>query len=318
MTTEKSAGEDQEDMGVSYDTPAATTHIIPAPTDPSEGLEAEDFTEPTAELSTPLTDTPELEKLLDAFHIAAQQINIPAELVHNAVTANYVTKRYVAARSALREEYLRLAEKAALWAEDDNAFALMKAAVKIRDEQLASLRAEVVESYLRLHQRRRKMTEKSELGVNQEVATASPSLVNSKNHRPGRELDALVAEKVMGNVAWDVVIAGCSRGGRRCGTVAEAKEYRKALQKFYQVGAIVLHDTVSEYSTDIAAAWEVVEKMSDRFHWRIQSPFEAGGLWFAGLTPLGATGWNGRPDYNIGDHSAPLAICLAALKAVGA
>lgn len=74
----------------------------------------------------------------------------------------------------------------------------------------------------------------------------------------GRELDALVAEKVMGDVAWDAVIAGCSRGGRRCETMAEAEQYRESLRAHYTVGDIVLHDSVPHYSTDIAAAWLVV------------------------------------------------------------
>lgn len=44
-----------------------------------------------------------LEKLMDAFHIAAQQINLAPQLVHNSVTGSAVTRRYFAARQSLRE-----------------------------------------------------------------------------------------------------------------------------------------------------------------------------------------------------------------------
>ena len=58
---------------------------------------------------------------------------------------------------------------------------------------------------------------------------------------------------------------------------------------------------------------DVVEKMNERYHWRLQSPFTAGNLWWAGLTPHGMTGFNGRPDVQRGDASPARAICLAAL-----
>jgi hypothetical protein len=117
--------------------------------------------------------------------------------------------------------------------------------------------------------------------------------------KAGRELDALVAEKVMGadpsTVHWHLSNA-----------------------TFLVDGKWVDVPPVPHYSTDIAAAWEVVEKMSQKYHWRIQSPFDVGDEWYAGLTPRSVTGWNGRPDHYAGAPSAPLAICLAALKAVGA
>lgn len=106
--------------------------------------------------------------------------------------------------------------------------------------------------------------------------------------KPGRELDALVAEKVMGwtlpqhspFLLWQ---------GRNC-----VVEFRP--------------------STDIAAAWEVVEKMSDGFRFDLH---KVGGMSL----------WNTRFTENkvfnaltstYDSTLAPHAICLAALKAVGA
>ncbi len=75
------------------------------------------------------------------------------------------------------------------------------------------------------------------------------------------------------------------------------------------------------YSTEFAAAWLVVAHLTKHYHWRISSPFDpphGETLWFAGLTPHGCTGWNGRPDLECGGETGPEAICLVALKAVGA
>ena len=99
---------------------------------------------------------------------------------------------------------------------------------------------------------------------------------------PGRELDALVAEKVM--------------GGRRMRTT-DARYYWNGLNTNGELPA---------YSTDIAAAWTVVERLGDKFN-------------FIGKC---ADGWNAVLFYDGNSHgeiapSAPHAICLAALKAVG-
>lgn len=91
----------------------------------------------------------------------------------------------------------------------------------------------------------------------------------------GRQLDALIAEKVMGH-------------------------------------------RVLYYSTDISAAWLVVEELNKRGYWcQMRTPFQAGddgdGYW-AGFTPHGVSGWNGRPDHWTSAETLPLAICLAALR----
>lgn len=97
--------------------------------------------------------------------------------------------------------------------------------------------------------------------------------------KAGRELDSLIHEKVFG---------------------------QDPRQEPYQRpdGAMV-YPFVPEYSTDIAAAWQVVEKLTEgEFH----------------LSRCYGGGWEcelGAPYISFGE-TAPLAICLAALEAVGA
>lgn len=110
--------------------------------------------------------------------------------------------------------------------------------------------------------------------------------------KPGRELDALIAEKVMGRPTE-----------RYAGAVVFSVD-PNSIQGVYPLDYIVPH-----YSTDIAAAWEVVEKVYD-WNFRLER--------FEGLSKdyYGAQFFlNGEWHYGEAD-TAPLAICLAALKAV--
>ena len=50
---------------------------------------------------------------------------------------------------------------------------------------------------------------------------------------------------------------------------------------------------------NIGQAFELVEKLSDKYHWIIRTSFEKGDLCFVGLTLLGVTGWNGKPDIDV-------------------
>jgi hypothetical protein len=75
---------------------------------------------------------------------------------------------------------------------------------------------------------------------------------------------------------------------------------------------------VPQFSTNIAAAWQVVERMHDLGWWLDANAYfsdDAGCN--AGFTPKNTTGWNGRPDHAANAPTLPHAICLAALKAVG-
>jgi hypothetical protein len=112
----------------------------------------------------------------------------------------------------------------------------------------------------------------------------------------GREMDALVAEKVFGTTAPHRIMAA---------------------------------HHLPPFSTDIEAAWEVVEKMRDRMAGVIYFPPSSveppRGSWVAGVQDAGSmVAWfegmlYGDPPDQILPWSyaetAPLAICRAALKA---
>ena len=112
--------------------------------------------------------------------------------------------------------------------------------------------------------------------------------------KPGKELDAIVAEKVMGNIppttppgAWP-------------------QEYNSWF------------DRLPQYSTDIAAAWTVVERL-DLLRSDVE-PKNDRMLTFSGGKWQIAVGTSGCPwefvSGSIEGESAPHVICLAALKAV--
>lgn len=119
----------------------------------------------------------------------------------------------------------------------------------------------------------------------------------------GPELDALIATKVMG---WT----------RGISDVCNVLGWRTP-------DSIWVHDAdgVPHYSTDIAAAWEVVEQLKahkDYVSFGLTDDSNSStatfanfeGVWFAGFG-LGVGG------ECVGAATAPLAICLAALKAIG-
>lgn len=108
---------------------------------------------------------------------------------------------------------------------------------------------------------------------------------------PGRELDALIAEKVLG-WSWDEKTAISPSGSRNA---------VKAGDPFWWL---------PEYSIDIAAAWEVVEKMKQLdFNFTLQNDSFISG-WEAAFSKANShTVW-------FREESAPHAICLAALQAL--
>jgi hypothetical protein len=118
--------------------------------------------------------------------------------------------------------------------------------------------------------------------------------------KPGRELDALVAEKVMGWVLYqrqpDVYLAYTDPGG-----------------------SLRLPEEIPFYSTDMAAAWLAEEKLVvDGFTFELyrDPPAPDRRAWFETLVIVR----RGREYSYIGKSetgSAPHAICLAALRAKG-
>jgi hypothetical protein len=113
-----------------------------------------------------------------------------------------------------------------------------------------------------------------------------------------RELDALVAEKVMGwIIGYPLADAPDGMPPRPPGDTRSHYDYP------------VL---VPAYSTDITAAWQVVEKMEDLgYHWRFANVIPSS-------DPIVYTMKFMRMDTDAKEteFTAPLAICRAALKAV--
>lgn len=118
----------------------------------------------------------------------------------------------------------------------------------------------------------------------------------------GREMDALIAEKVMGwaihsrNTAWWVKVADENE------VTTEVMAFTYGKDRFAP-------------STNIAAAWEVVEKITDQKHWAFKLrrlPGKDYMACFIRLTKTGRDDFESKPS-----KAAPFAICRAALKAMG-
>jgi hypothetical protein len=103
--------------------------------------------------------------------------------------------------------------------------------------------------------------------------------------KAGRELDALVAEKVMG-----------------------LQPLRREVPP--DPGAFL---DLPHYSTDIAAAWEVVEKLTGRRDKDIGFALTVN----PGTIGTSFSALDGTEHWHVNASTAPLAICLAALKVVG-
>lgn len=151
--------------------------------------------------------------------------------------------------------------------------------------------------------------------------------------KPGRELDALVAEKVMG---WkrmtegevhpytfdEVYPCAAAAGFDRSRVSAWWFDPRRVNEKGEPEAMRVAEDEgdpdyefpVFAPSTDIADAWQVVERMRrDGFHVGIAD--NRPNTWWVDLTPDASV--SGECTSAEG-ATAPLTICLAALKVIGA
>ena len=105
----------------------------------------------------------------------------------------------------------------------------------------------------------------------------------------GREMDALVAERVMG---WYRVGAMWCKGANSF--AAQAEEVAGCPK-------------IWTPSTDIAAAWEVVEKLREKA-WVSVTSGKTGNPCYCEVDVVGGEIWHVTAD------TAPLAICRAALK----
>lgn len=119
--------------------------------------------------------------------------------------------------------------------------------------------------------------------------------------KPGRELDALIAEKIMG---WTKNIT---------------LDFYPTYYPSRPAQMNILGHIIPSYSTDIAAAWKVVEKLQS------YNPFWESSDAFLGFELSPSIGINGKHNWycNFGDSTkgkyadtVSHAICLAALKII--
>ena len=124
--------------------------------------------------------------------------------------------------------------------------------------------------------------------------------------KPGRELDALIAEKVMGLHEF------CSYAGKSKASLGWGKN-----------GADFFKGEISalpSYSTNIASAWEIVEKLQSlRKSVRVYNQGIVSETTDLYSCEIENRYYEGEPDtwFSGWVESAPHAICLAALKAMG-
>ena len=137
--------------------------------------------------------------------------------------------------------------------------------------------------------------------------------------KAGRELDVLVAEKVMG-----LIVSNKKNGsGVSYITPKEGECYAKGADTITD-GMGWVHELCPLYSTDISAAWRVVEHFkslgkelqivsfsgSDEQQWSV-SNCNCESMFYGGWEGTGAG------EITVFSDTAPHAICLAALEAVG-
>jgi hypothetical protein len=127
---------------------------------------------------------------------------------------------------------------------------------------------------------------------------------------PGRELDELVAEKVMNLCVLDTV----QQYGDGC--VVSDKGFDEWTIHPYH-GKIDDPDLLEPYSTNISSAWEVVAKFNSmgwRVHLAVDPDYTQADIIKNKSSESYGTGWE-RVDGNNAE-TTPLAICKAALLAV--
>lgn len=134
--------------------------------------------------------------------------------------------------------------------------------------------------------------------------------------KAGRELDALIAERVMDECPWqiwfsrDSVLRCTDINGISyfCANKEQAESYIKDFPVDWN--AVLMEPQCKEYSSDISAAWEVVEKMR-HLGWSFDLNL------MARYTVVFRQNYLKDTDrFSSKEDTAPHAICLAALKAI--
>lgn len=135
---------------------------------------------------------------------------------------------------------------------------------------------------------------------------------------PGRELDALIAEKV-----FRIFVPEGDIGQKQLGPFPQGDEtYEWGINTRVRDGGRLWYYRGPKYSTEIGPAWEVVEKIRQMDHgWRKydftiqQMDRLEGGKWCV-KTEAPPRGHGNFSEVWVAAETAPYAICLAALKAV--
>lgn len=128
-----------------------------------------------------------------------------------------------------------------------------------------------------------------------------------KHIEPGLELDLLIAEKVMGHK----VVSNIS------GAKIPQTYYTLDEPVYYDFsGDMQLQNPIPNYSTDIARAWEVVDKLAEEGIRLELNPTDTGwAVSFLKYEPSQEfTPWTGIGHSYTQSMFVPHAICLAALK----
>lgn len=123
------------------------------------------------------------------------------------------------------------------------------------------------------------------------------------NMKAGREMDALIAIKVMG---WEWKPVGDRFINHERLTHPDGKHYGGMR---YSDGEIEYTNRLEEYSTNMGAAWEVVEAMEGKWFW----------FSLSNVVPNSGDAIVYEAKFNqvyTCEETAPLAICRAALLAV--
>lgn len=129
--------------------------------------------------------------------------------------------------------------------------------------------------------------------------------------KAGRELDALVAEKAMG---LKILKIDKEQAIELLNTPSNIPTSEKVeiIYNLLHGSAALDDDILPKYSTDIAAAWEIVETMN-RDGWRMEIiKTELGGSTVKFICNVGARG-----RFQAESNTTAEAICLAALKTAG-
>ncbi len=130
-----------------------------------------------------------------------------------------------------------------------------------------------------------------------------------RNLPPGPELDALIAEKVMAWERSDAMPQGAWARDKECET---AVWWRRPGDSIWSCSRCWSGECPRPYSTSIADAWTVVEKLIQLFGGDIHIECLNDEWGVSTCYQDSDESWN---EFIRGD-TAPLAICYAALKAV--